>query len=111
MENFSKLVYVYDLTPYQGLGHFTRTNRLIKEFRRNGVKCYLALEKKHKDFHEKVIRKENPIYFEKTLESFRTFVRTLRINKINSVLIDSYSIGFKWEKYLNNNEWIISDNG
>ena len=31
MTNISKLAYVYDLNPRQGLGHFTRTNRLIKD--------------------------------------------------------------------------------
>ena len=34
MKNISKLAYVYDLDPGRGLGHFTRTNQLVKEFRR-----------------------------------------------------------------------------
>lgn len=107
MKNISKLAYVYDLNPRQGLGHFTRINGLIKEFRRNGVKCYLALEDKHRDFHKKIIRDEKPIYFEKTSKSFKLFVATLRINKIHSVLIDSYSFDLKWEKYLSEEGFFI----
>ena len=107
MTDISKLAYVYDLNPRQGLGHFTRTNRLIKEFRRNGVECYLALEDKHRDFHEKIIREETPIYFKKTSKSFNLLVETLRINEIHSVLIDSYTFGLKWEKYLSEKGFFI----
>ena len=107
MTDISKLAYVYDLNPRQGLGHFTRTNRLIKEFRRNGVECYLALEDKHRDFHKKIIRDETPIYFKKTSKSLNLLAATLRINKIHSVLIDSYTFGLKWEKYLSEKGFFI----
>ena len=107
MTDIYKLAYVYDLNPRQGLGHFTRTNRLIKEFRRNGVECYLALEDKHRDFHEKIIRDETPIYFKKTSKSLNLLAATLRRKKIYSVLIDSYTFGFKWEKYLSEKGFFI----
>ena len=91
MKNISKLAYVYDLDPGRCLGHFTRTNQLVKEFRRKGVKCYLALEDKHRNFHKKIIRDETPIYFEKTDKSFKLLVAKLKKNEIHAVLIDSYS--------------------
>ena len=96
----SRFAFVYDLNPRQGRGHFTRTSRLITEFRKNGIKCYIALEKKYKNFHSKEIKNERPIYFEKTESSIEAFLEILKKKKIHAVLIDSYSIGFKWEKYL-----------
>ena len=95
-----RIAFVYDLNPKQGLGHFTRTSRLITEFRKNGIKCFIALEEKHKNFHNKVIKNERPIYFEKTTSSFEAFLEILKKKKIHAVLIDSYSIGFRWERYL-----------
>ena len=79
----SRIAFVYDLNPQQGRGHFTRTSRLITEFRKNGVKCYIALEEKHKNFHNKKIKNERPIYFEKTASSFEAFLETLKKKKIN----------------------------
>ena len=107
MKNISKLAYVYDLDPGRGLGHFTRTNRLVKEFRRKGVKCYLALEDKYRNFHKKIIRDETPIYFEKTNKSFKLLVAKLKTKEIHSILIDSYTLGPKWEKYLSEEGFFI----
>ena len=73
-----RIAFVYDLNPKQGLGHFTRTSRLITEFRKNGIKCFIALEEKHKNFHNKVIKNERPIYFEKTTSSFEAFLEILK---------------------------------
>ena len=102
-----RIAFIYDLNPRQGLGHFIRTSRLIKEFRKNRVKCFIALEEKHKTFHNKVIKDERPLYFEKTTSSFEALLETLKGKKIHAVLIDSYSIGFKWEKYLRDKGFFI----
>ena len=83
MKNISKLAYVDDLDPGRGLGHFTRTNQLVKEFRRKGVKCYLALEDKHRNFHKKIIRDETPIYFEKTKKSLKFIKCRLKFIKFH----------------------------
>ena len=47
------------------------------------------------------------LYILKTSKSLNLLAATLRINKIHSVLIDSYTFGLKWEKYLSEKGFFI----
>lgn len=97
-KSFTKIGIFCDLSPLSGLGHIKRMVSLNNSIKKSKKKCIFFFEKENLKFIKKYTQGLNVVFVEK-INSFNFLSKLLSELKISKIILDSYKLDYKLERY------------
>jgi spore coat polysaccharide biosynthesis predicted glycosyltransferase SpsG len=97
-KSVTKIGIFCDLSPFSGLGHIKRMVSLNNSMEKSKNKCFFFFEKKNLKFIKKYTQGLNVVFVEK-INSYNFLSKLLSELKISKIILDSYKLDYKLERY------------